>query len=388
MLNATRASLLLINTTNTSKILDKHTIEQSDPRWLVLLRVILLSAIALLAIIGNSLVLTCVCKIKEMKTVTGVFLANLAASDLCVAFFCITLAIAASFNESILNNYITCHFNGFTLVLFFISSIQTLSAISVHKYIAVVHAMQTTVNKKRACVALASIWILSLVLAAGPIFGWSDYVYELGRHQCGTKPPDTPNSLSHIIMLLLFGYVLPVVTMVFCYSRLYCTTKRHIQRLKTSAITNQKEANSERQLINTLFIILLTFILCWLPFVVYITYGLMAIKMPYYLPSIAFLFGYGNSAVNPIIYALRHRSFRKGFWEILTVCFNENVRNRFATTASFNGKYALKPIPLSPRKTNDLSKDGQRSNSIEMHPVVAISPDRSRGGDDDTRDCL
>eukprot|EP00794_Sanderia_malayensis_P019990 gene19988-21950_t len=335
---------LMINETKTTNLnledgeVDIGLLSHFDPKWLVLLRVIILIIIIVFASTGNSLVLICVCRIKEMKTVTGVFLANLAASDLGVSLFCIPVAIVASFKENILEDTYLCGFNGFTLVLFFIGSIQTMSVISIHKYIAVVHAMRTTVTKKRACVALVLIWFVSMILAIGPAVGWDKYTHIKGRHQCSTASPTSPAAYSYLVMLLMFGYVLPLLTMLFCYARLYCTTRKHIKRLKASAITNCNEAEAENQLINTLLIILLTFIICWLPFVVYIVYGILNIHIPFYMPTIAFLFGYGNSALNPIIYALRHRSFRRGFWEILTVCFNENIRNRFATSSGLLGK--------------------------------------------------
>jgi len=144
--------------------------------------------------------------------------------------------------------------------------------------------------------------------------------------------------LSHMIMLLGFGYAIPVFTMIFCYSRLYCTTRAHLRRLKATAISDAI-STTESDLINTLVLVLLCFILCWLPFVVYICYGMTKKPIPYYLPTIAFLFGYGNSALNPVIYALRHKSFRKGFkaiiWRI-TRFHNDSPNNTLMTMVNKN----------------------------------------------------
>ena len=315
-------SILSTESINLTPAVDLYTnISHTDthnhhPSWLRIFRTVIMCLIVILTLFGNSLILAGVRKIEEMRSVTGIFLANLAISDLGVGLVCLPIAIAATVDETILEKRFVCNMDGFSLVLFFIGSIQTLCAISVHKYIAIVYAMKITVTRKRAYLMVAAVWVISLLLATGPLFGWSKYVYKLGRHQCATPAPEDKTILSHMTMLLGFGYFMPLLTMVFCYSKIYCTTKAHLKRLKTNAIADSISM-TESDLINTLVLVLLCFVICWLPFVVYICYGMTNKPIPYYLPTIAFLFGYGNSALNPVIYALRHRSFRKGFKTIL-----------------------------------------------------------------------
>ena len=307
--NLTPSMDAVTNITNTGA----HQHHQS---WLRILRIAVMCVLVLVILSGNLLILAGVRKIEEMRSVTGIFLANLAISDLGVGLICLPIAIAASVDENLLSIKFVCSVDGFSLVLFFIGSIQTLCAISVHKHTAVVYAMKITITRKRAYMMVACVWIISLLLAIGPLFGWSKYIHIPGRHQCSTPPPTDRMILSHMIMLLGFGYAIPVFTMIFCYSRLYCTTRAHLRRLKATAISDAI-STTESDLINTLVLVLLCFILCWLPFVVYICYGMTKKPIPYYLPTIAFLFGYGNSALNPVIYALRHKSFRKGFKAII-----------------------------------------------------------------------
>ena len=389
-LNITNISSLLLNTTKGSyELLEKKDLSHHDPPWLVLLRVTVLGIVLSLGILGNSLVILCISRIKEMRTVTGVFLVNLAVSDLGVASICVPVAIAASVDSPMLGNPVLCNLNGFSLVFFFLASIQTLSAISVHKYITVVFAMRTTVTKNRARVVLAIVWIISLVLATGPTIGWSQYEYSPGRHQCSPKTPKSIGGYSHMASLLSFGYIIPVITMTFCYSRLYCTSRKHMRRLRANAITNDNEGTSERDLINTLVIILLGFIVCWLPFVVYIVYGMQDLPIPFYMPSLAFLFGYGNSALNPIIYALRHKSFRKGFREVLTICFRAEVRQKYATATTL----MCKDSPMTRSHKSRRNVDGNKNNGVanngqEMQSIVLLKScwedevkDRENGND-------
>eukprot|EP00795_Rhopilema_esculentum_P002923 gene2923-1165_t len=284
MLNLTTATITTIEggTSINRTSSEQH---QHHAAWLRILRIIIMCLLMVLTLFGNTLILLGVRKIEELKSVTGTFLANLALSDLGVGLVCLPLAIAAAIDETLLRNAAVCNIDGFSLVLFFISSILTMCGISIHKYIAVVYAMQSIVTKKRAMIMLSFVWLISIALAAGPLFGWSKYVYKSGRHQCSTPAPENTTTLSHMILLLNFGYIIPLVTMVFCYSRLYCTTRKHLRRLKANAITDCAGTTSESDLVNTLVIILLTFIICWLPFVVYIAFGILNRPIPFYLPT-------------------------------------------------------------------------------------------------------
>lgn len=75
----------------------------------------------------------------------------------------------------------------------------------------------------------------------------------------------------------------------------------------------------QKQITETLCIVLSVFVLFWLPYIVY-SLSLVFLgqdRVPRIFNPIAYLFGYMNSACNPIIYALRSPSFRRGFSEII-----------------------------------------------------------------------
>ena len=378
------SNLTFPNDTNVSQAFFGNHDLRGHPKWLSIMRVVLMSVITLMSLFGNILVLACIRRIDELKTMTGLFIANLAVSDLGVGLICLPFAIAASIDEELLKNKLICSMDGFSLVLFFIGSIETLCMISVHKYITVVYPMRTVITKKRAYIMIASVWVLSLALASGPLFGWSKYVYKDGRHQCTPSPPKNALERSYFFLLLGFGYVIPVTTMLFCYSRLYFTSRKHLRRLRANAITNENVTNSESKLINTLVLILMAFILCWLPFVVYITFGISRRPIPFYLPTIAFLFGYGNSALNPIIYVLRHQSFRKGFWEVIcltTMSHRSNDATFVSIVSRYSPKLRVRKQRMQPSPKNvatSAENSGGNSSHLKNGDVIEKVSPRSR----------
>jgi 5-hydroxytryptamine receptor 1 len=90
----------------------------------------------------------------------------------------------------------------------------------------------------------------------------------------------------------------------------------------------QYSLQKERSAAKTLFIIMLAFTGCWLPF------GIMYITVPFLPkekhPSITVYqiitwLGYFNSALNPIIYTIFSAEFRKGFRRVLCMQFRKSL---------------------------------------------------------------
>ena len=289
-----------------------------NPTWAALLEALTLTAIMLSAIIGNSLVVAVVYRKKELRNVTSIFIVNLSISDIAVAILCMPFSIVTTIAGDWIFAGQFCQLNGFLNIFLLLNSILTLTAISIQKYFAIVMPLTETVTTKRAIHALVWTWCQSFITALTPVLGWNSYVHIPGRMQCSTKVPSNVSEMVNCFFIIVTGFVIPLVVMIFAYFRIFLNVRRHTRRLRKH-IAPDYALKSEKNVTITLVIILTLFLLCWAPFSVLVTYATLnkSHELPEYFHIVAYWMGFLSSAVNPIIFALRTRSFRRGYLEII-----------------------------------------------------------------------
>ena len=309
-----KSSQLVITTAATSQ----GNYEHPSVFWL---RVILICILIIIVVIGNLMVLYCLLTIKEMQTVTGLFLTNLAVTDLGVGLISLPLSLASSIEHNLLHKTLFCIIQGMSIIIFVITSLLTLGALSLQKYINIGYSMNKRFTKRIAKYFIGGIWTTSAIFAVAPASGWSTYTYSTGGHQCAPYAYSIPGYV-YIVLLMVIGIIIPSVTMVYCYCKLYMMTRSHCNRVRNineaaNAHSTQHTLSSvESHMIHTLIIMMVAFFICWLPVLfIYILKG-AKIQVSLVFEMIVVLCASGNSAVNPVLYAMRQKDFQRGFRQI------------------------------------------------------------------------
>ena len=97
------------------------------------------------------------------------------------------------------------------------------------------------------------------------------------------------------------------------------------KRLMSAERHKRKLAQSrERRATLVLVLVMVAFILCWLPFFLIYVISAFCVQrcIPDFVFKVFFWIGYCNSAFNPLIYAVFNRDFRSAFRRILCPCLN------------------------------------------------------------------
>ncbi|XP_070706614.1 adenosine A2a receptor b [Pempheris klunzingeri] len=295
--------------------------------------------IACLAVAGNILVCWAVCLNSNLQSITNFFVVSLAVADIAVGLLAIPFAITIS--TGFCANFFGCLFIACFVLILTQSSIFSLLAIAVDRYIAIKNPLRynSLVTGQRAKGIIALCWLLSVGIGLMPMLGWnrgrnatasSDRCPE-GLTEClfeGVVPMD------YMIYFNFFGCVLlPLLVMLIIYAHIFMAARRQLRLMAlkvahtpapgvvasssgSSRSTLQKEVHAAK----SLAIIVGLFALCWLPLHIINCFNHLCKnceRQHIWVINISIILSHANSVVNPFIYAYRIREFRQTFRRIL-----------------------------------------------------------------------
>ncbi|XP_059171330.1 substance-P receptor-like, partial [Physella acuta] len=268
------ASLLGHNDTNSSS--GNSTEEIIDYSWSFEFSVILASILSVAAfciIVGNCMVLMVIVRHRGMRTRTNLFLVNLAVADLFVGLFVVPFTITTLVeNKWIFGDGIVCKFNGWMNSFCLISSIHTLMYISIHKYYSIVRPLSNPLKLSYIIGMMAAAWVWAGVCSTMNIMGLK-VEYKPGTSQCGPRYPDDVQSFIIHGILQVTVILIPLIILVFCYTRMFQEIKKHSDRLRTnSTVAEDLILTQQKKVAVTLLIVLATFVIMALPYHAYANY--------------------------------------------------------------------------------------------------------------------
>uniref|UniRef100_A0A8C9SHE9 Alpha-1D adrenergic receptor-like n=1 Tax=Scleropages formosus TaxID=113540 RepID=A0A8C9SHE9_SCLFO len=314
---------------------------------------LLLGAFILFAAGGNALVILSVLCNRRLRTVTNVFIVNLAVADLLLSVVVLPFSASLEVLGCWSFGRLFCDIWAAVDVLCCTASILSLCVISVDRYIGVKHSLKypSIMTEKRAAVILVGVWTSSAVVSVGPLLGWKE-------------PPPADDSICSItedpgyaLFSSLFSFYLPLAVIVVMYCRIYVVARRTTKglqagvkkeggksmevllRIHRRSVLREAELESqgkahplrssisvrlmkfsrEKKAAKTLAIVVGVFILCWLPFFFVFPLGSLfpTLKPSARVFKVIFWLGYFNSCVNPIIYPCSSKEFKHAFIQLL-----------------------------------------------------------------------
>lgn len=164
---------------------------------------------------------------RRLKTMTDVYLLNLAVADL---LFLVTLPLwAAEASHSWIFGTSLCKINSALYKVNLFSSMLLLTCISVDRYIAIVQttkAHNSQVERLRCSrLVCAGVWLLALLLATPELVFAAPAKVESQDYCRMVFPPHLGNSTKILVLSLQvsMGFCLPFIVMAFCYSIIVAT---------------------------------------------------------------------------------------------------------------------------------------------------------------------
>ncbi|XP_041961560.1 somatostatin receptor type 5 [Alosa alosa] len=319
----------------------------------------------LVGLTGNTLAIYVVLRYAKMKTVTNIYIFNLAVADelyiLGLPFLTTQNVLSYwPFGSFLCRVVMTADsLNQFT-------SIFCLTVMSIDRYLAVVHPIRSTRWRRPrvARVVSAAVWAVSFVVVL-PVVVFSD-VQDTFR-SCNMNWPEPHNVWSTVFILYtaILGFFGPLLVICLCYLLIVVKVKSSGARAGFT-----KRRRSERKVTRMVVVIVVVFVLCWLPFFIINIVNLVVI-----LPESSAMAGiyffsvilsYANSCANPLLYGFLSDNFKQSFRKVLCVRKTNGVEDGDPSQPRTE-KTTTHDTFLTPRN-NDFNGQVQSSQDMQLEP--------------------
>ncbi|XP_067130087.1 G-protein coupled receptor moody-like [Centruroides vittatus] len=287
---------------------------------------------------GNFVTIVALLKSPRLRNVTSAFIINLCVADELFCIFSIPLAASLFIHKTWIYSDFLC-----TIFPLFRStnvavSLFTIIAITVNRYVIIVHPKNYTkiYTKVSISVIIAFIWLVSFALLTPTALGiWGKFAFD---PEVGTCTVVKVNGKSSKTFIHILAFVIPCFTFVFCYSRIFWIVRKSEKKFKIghglkkeendkkfklkccgkkaekSESEGKQKQSKDLKLLKVILVIFLAFVFCYTP-IIFVKIFKKEKSLPA-LNIIGYLGGYCTGCINPIIYVIMSREYRRAYAEL------------------------------------------------------------------------
>ena len=302
----------------------KTTSSVTVGQWLL---VFFLLVVFIVSFFGGIFVCCVIVSRRLMRKKIWTYFLILTIADSCTAIVVIPTYIAALFHDDWMTNRGMCVLNVFSETVFSIWSVYAMTAVSMYKFIMVSNPFRSLDDEKsgqRFTLFLIITTVVSLGLTVPPLVGYSGYQHTPGEPWCdfgGQIERINNSTLSHtdqdqvmLTLLGMFGYCIPLLTMMASSIATYVSTRRQHQRRQAMFDLHPPNGYIQQmKLVKILLMLVGTFVALWTPLFVYIILHILLRKVYSYqklFGHVARILTLLQGCVNPTLYCFQHDVFR------------------------------------------------------------------------------
>lgn len=257
--------------------------------------------------VGNIMTIVAVAKEKKLRTKTNAIIVSLSVADILVGIFSPLGYFLFGWIQMPL--LLECGLFNFFMAFPMIVSMTHLTLIAGERYIAVIYPLHyhLLLTKLRIGVIIMLAWLVPAVLAAG-IFYWPKPEWDW--QDCSSE-----FFAASYIWFMMVILMLIIVTALILYTRIFLVAWQQSKKIQSTMVY---ESSTKRlrdiKAAKVLSLTIGIFLVCWLPFLIYMLLtATRKVPFDYYTSIFLLLIATANSALNFCVYALMNTTFRQTF---------------------------------------------------------------------------
>ncbi|XP_054470439.1 B2 bradykinin receptor-like [Anoplopoma fimbria] len=305
---------------NKTNVTECHPTDLKE--WNVNVIPVYILIIAVLGIVLNLFVLMVFCLHKKACTMAEIYLSNMAAADLFLMVVMPFWAVYAAKNFNWPFTDPLCPLITLAINMNAYCSIYFLVLISIDRYMVLVHPLSHEGMRRPKCAKLGClvVWCFGLFLSI-PTLVYRKVKYYPASNASFCQLVYPSPTVGHVsdVMLMMFSFIIPICIISFC-------TFRIIKALNNRLTVGSNTKKVDHKATNLMLAVLLAFMICWVPFhlikiLALFVYAkvLTGCTLNAILPicmSVFMYLAFFNSVLNPILYVIVGKNFRKKVREL------------------------------------------------------------------------
>ncbi|CAN8196038.1 unnamed protein product [Coccothraustes coccothraustes] len=296
------------------------------PMWVLVPITAVCLGLFVLGVAGNVLTVLVIRSCRDMKTTTNLYLGSMAVSDLLILMGLPFDLYRLWRSRPWIFGQLLCRLSHYLSEGCTYCTILHITALTVERYLAICFPLKAkvVVTKRRVKATIGVLWAFAL-LSASPFFFLVGVEQPDNHTDFGRECKPTPQALQSGLLATMFWvttcyFVLPVT----CLSVLYGCIGRELWRSNTrlrgpSSLLREK---GHRQTVRILAVVVLAFVICWLPFhigrIIFInTRDMRTMLFSQYFNIFALQLFYLSASINPVLYNLVSKKYRAAACKLL-----------------------------------------------------------------------
>ena len=204
-------------------------------------------------------------------------------------------------------------------------SILTIAFTAVNRYSKIVRSTafyRSHFTKRKTLAVTIMVWVLVFFTCILPlVVGWANAGFHPAKASCILFYNPEPKALAVMVTIIITFVFIPWVIIVVCYARIFVAIRRHKTNIAPSVNSRLGPSVEDISITRTLFVVLFGFSVCWIPIFVITGVHLFGIgESLRFLHMTYSILGALSCAINPLIYGIMNRAFRREYRKIFTVC--------------------------------------------------------------------
>lgn len=353
-------------------------------------RAVFAMLILIMGVVFNLFILCAILGNRRLYTMNNLMLCHLAGLGVLYCMLILPVSINTMVQGRWVDGQSMCVLYGYVVSLWTVLTVWTITALALDKYhtVTLPFGLAVTGIFRKLTLSLLTMWVVGFVLTFLTLLNNdSPYFFKYAYASCVIDYTHT-NYTFHTSIFVCSSFYLPCVIMIYCYAHIFRITHQRNRRIAnianvmTLGMRIPMQVSQKKPIIVpatqltfrgrkaswTIFHFLFSFIICYLPIAVIITYNVSTgyDVMDVYVTMAITLFQ-ASPCLNAIIYGLSNRNLRESFG---------NFIHRKISEYSCNFRKEVSVMPNNSVKSPDiLNIHDKHEKQKRSASLITIKPD-------------